>query len=110
MPNALVDESKDARLHLGDGSFRVSETIKEIIMSHKPSNVSMNDRNAWANVCLAVFELTIRGDLKGLHCLIGRLIGADRTSVSPSDICRVHGLTARCTHCGGEVNFALVKK
>jgi hypothetical protein len=77
--NALLDETKNARIEFGLPwlhELKVSPTIKQILLEEKPSNLGWGDFAIFSMLTFAFIARMMRFDLRGVIRLGVRVVGA----------------------------------
>jgi hypothetical protein len=79
MKNALLDESRDARLKLSVEGFcdtlRAPESLHRLLMLEKPAAVSTGDFALRAMLNESLMAHMVRGDYRAIQRLLGTLFG-----------------------------------
>jgi hypothetical protein len=80
MPNALLDETRSERIDLGLPflkQIRASPTLAQLLSEEKPANQSWGDFFLTAAVNQVLMSRNMRGDWRGVHRLLVRVIGPE---------------------------------
>lgn len=75
--NPFTDETRDARLKVDVSglcdTLRAPESLRTVIMEHKPSVLSVGDFALKAMLDSSIDAMKVRGDYRGIQRLLGTL-------------------------------------
>jgi hypothetical protein len=96
MPNAMLDETRSERIDLGLPflkQIRTSPTLAAILSEEKPANQSWGDFFLTAAVNHVLHVRNVRGDWRGCHRLLVRVIGPEPDGLGPTTERQLETLT-----------------
>ena len=96
MANALLDETRSERIDLGLPflkQIRLSPTLATVLSEEKPANQAWGDFFLTAAINHVLHAHNVRGDWRGCHRLIDRLIGPPPVGLGVTSEQQVAALT-----------------